>query len=114
VSPILVVDDDRDIRECIAEVLEDEGFRVEQAENGCEAIAKLDRTRPSLVVLDLMMPVMSGWEFLDHKRQRSDVADVPVIVATASFSENVAAERVLRKPFEIDELVRAVRELTVH
>ena len=71
---VLVVDDDPDILEALSEILEAEGFEIRRARNGKEALERLDSPRPQLILLDLMMPVMDGWEFAQQMRQRPDVA----------------------------------------
>ncbi|GEJ57412.1 hypothetical protein AMYX_21530 [Anaeromyxobacter diazotrophicus] len=107
------MDDDAAIRECIAELLSTEGFDVREARDGREGLRALDAAQPGVVVLDLMMPVMSGWEFLEAKKQRRPaVANIPVIVVTASDRPGVETERVLRKPFDLEALLAAVEELT--
>ncbi len=108
---ILVVDDDFAIRECVAEVFTMEGFHVHEARNGREGLEALLNARPDLVVLDLMMPVMDGWQFLAVQRARPEVASVPVVVMTASGSEPPEAACVLHKPFEIDVLLGVVTRL---
>jgi len=109
-APVLVVEDDRDIRACVAEVLSAEGFRVLEAQNGRDGLTLLESERPAVVVLDLMMPVMSGWEFRLEQKCRPEVAGIPVIVMTA-YSSTVDADRFLSKPFDVDELVEAVHQL---
>ncbi len=107
---VLVVDDDFDIRECISELLAAEGFDVHSASNGREGLDLLETAHPGVVVLDLMMPVVNGWEFLEEQKRRPDVARVPVVVVTASDSTpDVAC--ILRKPIDIDELFEAVESL---
>lgn len=108
---ILVVDDDDAIRALLLTVLRRRGFKVDTVRNGSEAIQRCVRCRYALVLLDVMMPVMSGYEVLDHL---SRMADRPLaIVLTAGFlprqldAEIVAAT--LRKPFDIDLLVDTIR-----
>ncbi len=104
---VLIVEDDHDIRECISELLATQGFQVHQASDGREGLELLESTRPGVVVLDLMMPVMTGWEFLEEQKRRPTVARVPVVVVTASDSTpDVAC--ILRKPLDIEELFEAV------
>jgi CheY-like chemotaxis protein len=109
---LLVVDDDPGIREVVSEFLSTEGFQVLEARNGREGLELLERARPAAVVLDLMMPVMSGWEFLEEQKSRPQVADIPVIVMTAHNNPGIEAHLVLAKPFEMDHLIGAVRALT--
>jgi PAS domain S-box-containing protein len=79
----LVVDDDRDSRELIAQMLAKEGWSVAEAENGRAAIEKLDEARPDLILLDLMMPEMDGFEFAHRLRRDPRWRDVPILVITA-------------------------------
>jgi CheY-like chemotaxis protein len=111
--PVLVVDDDRDIRETLEELLRDEGYEVVTARNGAEALAAVRRERPALVVLDLFMPVMDGVEFRRRQLADPEIADVPVIVisAAAALAERTAgmgAQAVLEKPIALDELLACV------
>ena len=109
---LLVVDDDRSIREALRAVLEDEGFTVAVAANGAEAMAKMEERPPQLVLLDLMMPVLDGFEVLDRMRADPNLAKVPVCIcsAIAGWAE-ARANFVLRKPFGIDELMDVVERL---
>jgi two-component system, chemotaxis family, chemotaxis protein CheY len=111
---VLVVDDDPDILEALAEILEAEGFEVRRARNGEEALERLSPQRPDLILLDLMMPVMDGWEFSQRMRQRPSVADIPVIVLSAdrnvgSKTKEIGAVGYLAKPFELGDLLDMVR-----
>jgi CheY-like chemotaxis protein len=108
---VLVVDDDADIRELLDELLSSEGFEVLAAANGRVGLGLLERWHPAVVVLDLMMPVMSGWEFRNEQKLRVDVAGIPVIVITATTTPDVDADRILQKPFDIDTLLATVHEL---
>jgi CheY-like chemotaxis protein len=109
----MVVDDDRDIREAMRDILEEEGYPVVTAANGAEALALLERTpRPCVVLLDLMMPVMDGWEFLREGQARSVLAGVPVIVVTASTVREppAGAAALLRKPLDLPSVLRILEE----
>ncbi len=107
---ILVVDDERDLRDTIAEVLSDEGYDVEEAGDGAEALTKARQVHPALVLLDLMMPGMNGWEFRTRQRGDPDLAAIPVIVVSALGKvPGVDAAAYLQKPFELDDLLNAVR-----
>jgi CheY-like chemotaxis protein len=110
---VLVVDDDLDIRESLRDVIEAEGFPVTCAANGEQALQLLaERPRPGLIVLDLMMPVMSGWEFLTVMREDKGLADIPVAVISASGSMTPpdGATCFLRKPVDLDTILELVRE----
>jgi len=106
---VLVVDDDWDIRMAIAETLESEGYTVDTAIHGAQALERLRDHRADLIVLDLMMPVMDGATFIAAKNRDSRVADIPIIVVTAAGRadvEGVAA--VMRKPFLLDDFLDVV------
>jgi CheY-like chemotaxis protein len=110
---VLVVDDDLDIRESLRDVIEAEGFPVACASNGAEALQLLaKKERPGLIVLDLMMPVMSGWEFLTVVRQDPALAEIPVAVISASGGRTppLGATCFLRKPVDLDTILDLVRE----
>ena len=80
--PILVVDDDPSILAIVAQVLELEGYPVETAPNGAEALKVLERARPALVLLDMRMPVLDGWGFAGELSERG--VKVPILVMTAA------------------------------
>jgi CheY-like chemotaxis protein len=112
---ILVVDDDPDILEALSEILEAEGFEIWRARNGKEALERLEPEPPQLILLDLMMPVMDGWEFAQRMRQKPPaVASVPLIVLSAdrnvgSKALDIGAVGHLAKPFELNDLLEMVR-----
>jgi CheY-like chemotaxis protein len=110
-ASVLLVEDDKDIREAVSAVLESEGYTVLTAGNGKEALAILDRGQPCVVLLDLMMPVMSGWDFMDEVKKNKRLEDIPVVVVSA-YSERRAegVRRVLKKPLDVNQLLAAVAE----
>jgi len=83
VKTVLAVDDEPDVLELIKQVLEDENINVITALNGAEAIEVLESTKPDLILLDLMMPVMDGFEFSQRVRKNPEWASIPVIIITA-------------------------------
>jgi two-component system response regulator CpxR len=114
---ILVVDDDRDIRETLGEILHHEGYHVEMAENGARAVELIRRgPAPSLVLLDLMMPVMSGWEFLEMAETDAELAGIPVVVVSAMPAPLAPAEArggvkaCLHKPLQLQQLLSLVHQ----
>jgi CheY-like chemotaxis protein len=110
---VLVVDDDPDIRETLREVIEAEGFAVVCAANGSAALDMLGRGfRPALVVLDLMMPSMSGCELLSAIRAERALADLPVAVISAAGGRAApqGATHFLRKPVALDTLIYLIRD----
>jgi len=109
-----VVDDDVDLLEALSEILESEGFGIRQARNGLQALELLEPLRPDLILLDLMMPVMDGWEFVERIRGRPDWAQIPVIVLSAdrNIGDNarkLGAAAYLAKPFELSQLLSLVQ-----
>jgi CheY-like chemotaxis protein len=110
-ASVLLVEDDADIREAVSSVLEAEGYTVLTAENGAQALAILERGQPCVVLLDLMMPVMSGWEFMRIVKENQRLVDMPVVVVSA-YSERKAegVRRVLKKPLDVNKLLAAVAE----
>jgi DNA-binding response OmpR family regulator len=112
---VLVVEDEVDIMELVASTLEVDGYAVVRAANGMEAMERLEKDEPDLVVLDLMMPVISGLEVLQHIRQKGST---PVILLTALESEDnrvrglqLGADDYIVKPFSIRELSARVAAL---
>ena len=89
--PILVVEDDSMTRASMRKMLEKEGCRVTEAENGEIALASMEKERPSLIFLDLMMPVMDGFEFAEKVRLHPEWRTIPIVVVTAA--ELTAKER---------------------
>lgn len=110
---MLIVEDDADLRDMMAQLLNLEGFNAATVANGREALEYLhDSGRPDVILLDLMMPVMDGWEF--RRRQQADplVSSVPVIVLSAldpSRAADVNANAFLKKPLDFDRLLALVR-----
>jgi CheY-like chemotaxis protein len=114
---VLVVDDDQDAREAMTELLQIQGFRVVEACNGQEALDLMMAENPSVVLLDLMMPVLNGWEFLRRRKAQPQLARIPVIVTSAVIDRAVGAEaegadEVLVKPLDIERLVKLVKHFS--
>jgi CheY-like chemotaxis protein len=110
---ILVIDDDRDIRDTLQELLEDEGYCVATAENGAVALARLQHMRPQLILLDLTMPVMDGIRFRERQMNDEALAAIPTIVMTARNDPGKDAgpllvRACLSKPIDLDELLMLV------
>ncbi len=112
--PILVVDDDPTILATVSETLDLEGYPVVTATNGAEALVQLERELPSLVLLDMRMPVLDGWGFIRAVRARGLTPIVVVMTAAADarrWASEIGAQGVLAKPFDLDELIAAVQRL---
>jgi CheY-like chemotaxis protein len=108
---IVVVEDDDGIRETMAALLEDEGFRVVQAENGEQGLAALRRHPGAcLVLLDLWMPVMNGWQMMEAVRAEPSLASLPVVVISAAgeVPPPEGAVAFLKKPVRLETLLEAV------
>jgi len=109
---VLVIDDDTSIRQLVAYALGDEGYEVEQASDGRAALELIDRQHPDIILLDMKMPGMDGWEFAKVYRELYD-QQAPIIVITAAKDaaqrgSNVEAQSYLSKPFDLDALIGRV------
>jgi CheY-like chemotaxis protein len=114
-SLVLIAEDHQDTMELLSLILSQEGFEVEKAADGGQALEALEHARPDVLLVDLMMPVIDGVELIRRVRERPELADVP-IVATSAFSgphlESAArsgATVVMRKPFEPRVIADVVR-----
>ena len=108
---ILLADDDDDIRSTDSAVLASEGHDVVEARNGMHALQLLLRDPlPEVIILDILMPVMNGFEFLDRMQHDERIKDIPVLAVTAhaKVSEIHGVARVIRKPFDLDRLLAAI------
>jgi two-component system, chemotaxis family, chemotaxis protein CheY len=108
---ILVVDDDESIRDMLGDVLRAAGYAVRSASDGESALAAVEAERPALVLLDMRMPKVDGWEFARRLKGRG--MHVPILVMTAfrdarRAAEDIGADGYLPKPFEIDQLLTQV------
>lgn len=111
---ILVVEDEADVRAFVEMVLAEEGYEVAVAGDGQQALDEVRRRKPSLILLDMRLPVMDGWEFA--RRLHAELGEsIPVVVMTALHDPSAAARQVhakgyLRKPFDIDQLIATVQK----
>ncbi len=112
---ILVVEDEDDLADVVMINLRMAGYEVEHAVHGGEALAAVDRDTPDLVLLDVMMPVMDGWQVLRKLKEDEDTREIPVVMLTALAEEqNIiqghleGAVRYLTKPFEVKKLLEIV------
>jgi len=115
---ILVVEDEADIRELLRYNLAQEGFAVEEAGDGAEALDRITRRAPDLMVLDLMLPQMSGLELCRRMRSNPETAKLPILVVTAKGAEvdrilglEMGADDYVVKPFSPREVVARVKAL---
>jgi CheY-like chemotaxis protein len=116
---VLVVDDDVSIRRLIAAALRRDGYAFSEAGNGKEALEIMRRDHPSVVVLDLMMPILSGWDVLKERARDPELQQIPVILVSAARGPEVAEAvdkgicAFLPKPFDIGALTSLVRSCIV-
>jgi len=116
VKSILIVDDELTTAEALALILEDEGYRVTRASNGQQGLQRALENRPDLVILDFMMPVMSGAE-MAQKLRASEVGGHIKIIMNSALGEHSlrqhfeAYDAFLRKPYTIDKVLSAIRAL---
>ncbi len=113
---VLIVEDDLDIRDALAQILEEEGYSVQTAANGREALDQLrSGPPPRLILLDLMMPVMNGWQFRAEQRRDPALAAIPVVVISADTNVGDKAKAIgiaefFRKPIEISGLLQTMEK----
>jgi CheY-like chemotaxis protein len=109
---VLVVEDDPDLLSLVAMILGDAGYEVAAAEDGLQALARIEERMPGVILLDMRMPVMNGWEFAREYRARFARA-APIVVVTAAEdararAQEIGADAWLEKPFDLDDVVRTV------
>jgi CheY-like chemotaxis protein len=109
---ILMVEDDADLREAQSLLLQQQGYLVFEAADGVQALAVLRRVRPDVIVLDLQMPHMTGWQFLERLRFHPTFHDIPVCVASGEqIDADLEVAAALRKPVSVTLLLETMREL---
>jgi two-component system response regulator MprA len=111
-NDILIVEDDRDLADAILRALRIAGYKGRTAENGRRALEAVDATAPALILLDMLMPVMDGWQCARALRAKYGDS-IPIVVVSAAedvrkHSASIGANDVLPKPFELDDLLRLV------
>lgn len=116
-AKVLVVDDEPNVLRSLVQYLTIEEFTVETASNGVEALEKVDSFNPELILLDVMMPGMDGFEVLDKVKEKPGHGDTPVIMLTAKDQSSdvlkgyqSGATSYLVKPFNLDELVETINQ----
>ena len=111
---ILIVEDDEDLHLLYRLYLQGESYRIIEAVNGKEGLECVERETPDLIVLDMIMPVMDGEEFIKQLRFEKKILDIPVIIASvndkipAALLEKGKIRTVLKKPFPIETLLREI------
>jgi CheY-like chemotaxis protein len=112
---VLVVDDEADIRATVSAMLEIEGYDVDEAANGADALTVIEAHPPDLILLDMRMPILDGWGFASELRRRGH--GTPIVVMTAArdaarWAAEIAAAAFVAKPFGLDDLITAVERAT--
>jgi CheY-like chemotaxis protein len=118
-KPILVVEDDAGVRETIRRALSQDGLKVVEAENGREALERMTEITPSLILLDIMMPELDGFGFMEELRKNEEWGSIPVVVLTAKDITDTERARLqgfatavlLKQEQSQDALIRDMREL---
>jgi len=115
---VLIVDDDERLREYVRVNLEMEGYTIHEAGSAADGMKVLDELRPDLVLLDVMMPKVDGWEMLQLMHERHGVAAIPVVMFSGKVDERSAGEAAERgaqgfigKPFDPQELIVQTKQL---
>jgi DNA-binding response OmpR family regulator len=114
IPTVLVVEDDRSLRDLVVDALRFAGYTVDSAANGSDAIESVERRIPSLILLDMRMPVMDGWTFSRELRRRGFASSIVVMTAAQSAStwaDEAQAAAFLEKPFELGELIATVESV---
>ncbi len=116
---IMVVDDSVSIRQVVSRLMEDQGWRVQTAKDGIDALEKLHQSRPDLIVLDIEMPRMNGYEFLGAIKAQVEFEDIPVVILTSRTATKhrdkakaMGAKGFIVKPYNDDKFVRLISKLT--
>lgn len=114
-ATVLVVDDSSDIRTVVTYSLLDQGFSVVEASNGYEAIQLARQCKPAVILLDLCMPGIDGWEVTLQLRSDPALEDVPIIAMTAydvssaiRAAQTAGCQQVISKPFDLFEIIQSV------
>lgn len=109
---VAIVEDDSEFRNMLRELLEEEQYRVVAVANGAEALEALSNIVPNVILLDVSMPVMDGFDFLRFRNEDPRLAAVPVVLVTNARPHErptTGVSNVVRKPIDIDEILFAIR-----
>jgi DNA-binding response OmpR family regulator len=115
---VLVVEDDDPVKQAVRDALSDAGYTVWTASTGAQALEIMHKQSPDVLLLDLMMPDMTGWELLRRMPQSEELTAVPVLVVSAAGAnglrdaQDLGAPVFVRKPFDLDKLLIEVERLT--
>jgi DNA-binding response OmpR family regulator len=112
---ILIVEDEEAVRELEKFILEQYGYDVMEARDGLEGLAKAEFRRPDLILLDLMMPDVSGGRMFDEMKRHPTTSGIPIVVVTGKpdahemFDDEIGPDNVIMKPFEADTLLGRIK-----
>ena len=112
---VLIVEDEEAVRELEKFILENAGYDVMEARDGLEGLTKVEFRKPDLILLDLMMPDVSGGRMFDEMRDHPSTKDIPIVVVTGKpdahemFDDAIGEDNVIMKPFEADTLIKRIR-----
>ena len=116
-TKIMIVDDEEDIRVSVGQILEVSGYEVITAEDGQVCFESLQKTMPDLIILDIMMPGMSGWDVAAKIKSNPNWSNIPIVFLTAKGDEmsigvgGLASEDYIVKPFDVGELKERVEKV---
>ena len=116
VRHVLIIEDEWSIRAMLAELLGHAGYAVIEAGDGREGLSRLREQRPDLIILDLMLPGMSGWEFLNQSREQRDRTNIPVVILSAiegraDYPSTLGVAAWFTKPLDVSRFLSAVEQL---
>jgi DNA-binding response OmpR family regulator len=112
---ILIVEDEEAVRELEKFILEQQGYEIMEARDGLEGLAKAEFQRPDLILLDLMMPDVSGGRMYEEMSRHPATSGIPIVVVTGKpdahemFDDELGSENVIMKPFEAETLIARIR-----
>jgi DNA-binding response OmpR family regulator len=112
---ILIVEDEEAVRELEKFILEQQGYDVMEARDGLEGLAKAEFRKPDLILLDLMMPDVSGGRMFDEMKRHPTTSGIPIVVVTGKpdahemFDDEIGPDNVIMKPFEADTLLDRIK-----
>jgi CheY-like chemotaxis protein len=112
---VMIVEDEPSIRGLLSLTLESERYHVETAQDGYEALTKIQESQPDLIVLDLMLPKLDGWCFIDTLSRGCQAGHIPIVAMTAGARHVTVGEQGVRaflsKPFDLETLLVILQEL---
>ena len=114
---IMVVDDDAPILELIGDILKPGGYNIVKAQSGSEALEKLKKNKPDLILLDLMMPSMDGWDVCEKIKNNKKTENIPIIFVTAKNDPisrsmgSLASVEYITKPFDMNDMKKKVKSI---